>query len=183
LLRHGLCLARALGLPRSAWGTAFAHAGVGVTLFGLAATGWGVEVVQALKAGDRIELGPYQLQVSEIVKRPGPNFQATVAPIDIRSGGVLIAQIHPARRFYPARQMPTTEAGIATLGLGQVYVSLSEQNPDGSLDARLYWKPYVALIWIGTLLMALGGGLSLSDRRLRIGVARRARSPAAQPAE
>ena len=79
--------------------------------------------------------------------------------------------------------MPTTEAGLATLGLGQVYVSLSEQNPDGSLDARLYWKPWVTLIWIGTLLMALGGGLSLSDRRLRIGVARRARASSAQPAE
>ena len=178
-----VALARALGLPRSAWGTAFAHAGVGVTLFGLAATGWGVELVQAVKPGDRIELGPYQLQIGETVKRPGPNFQATVAPMDIRSGGVVIAQIDPARRFYPARQMQTTEAGIATLGLGQIYVSLSEQNADGSLDARFYWKPYVALIWIGALLMALGGGLSLSDRRLRIGVARRARAPAAQPAE
>ena len=179
----GVAISRAMGLPRSAWGTAFAHAGIGVTLFGLAATGWGVELVQTIKPGDQIALGPYQLVVSQIVKRPGPNFEATVAPMEIRSGGSLVAIIDPAKRFYPARQMPTTEAGIATLGLGQVYVSLSEQNPDGSLDARLYWKPYVALIWIGALLMALGGGLSLSDRRLRIGVARRARSPAAQPAE
>ena len=179
----GVAISRAMGLPRSAWGTAFAHAGIGVTLFGLAATGWGVELVQTIKPGDQIALGPYQLVVGQIVKRPGPNFEATVAPMEIRSGGSLVAIIDPAKRFYPARQMPTTEAGIATLGLGQVYVSLSEQNPDGSLDARLYWKPYVALIWIGALLMALGGGLSLSDRRLRIGVARRARTPAAQPAE
>ena len=179
----GVAINRALGLPRSAWGTAFAHAGIGVTLFGLAATGWGVELVQTIKPGDQIALGPFQLVVSQIVKRPGPNFEATVAPMEIRSGGALVATIDPAKRFYPARQMPTTEAGIATLGLGQVYVSLSEQNPDGSLDARLYWKPYVAMIWIGALMMALGGGLSLSDRRLRIGVARRARAPAAQPAE
>ncbi len=179
----GVAISRAMGLPRSAWGTAFAHAGIGVTLFGLAATGWGVELVQTIKPGDQIALGPYQLVVRQIVKRPGPNFEATVAPMEIRSGGSLVAIIDPAKRFYPARQMPTTEAGIATLGLGQVYVSLSEQNPDGSLDARLYWKPFVALIWIGALLMALGGGLSLSDRRLRIGVARSARSPAAQPAE
>ena len=179
----GVAISRAMGLPRSAWGTAFAHAGIGVTLFGLAATGWGVELVQTIKPGDQIALGPYQLVVRQIVKRPGPNFEATVAPMEIRSGGSLVAIIDPAKRFYPARQMPTTEAGIATLGLGQVYVSLSEQNPDGSLDARLYWKPFVALIWIGTLLMALGGGLSLSDRRLRIGVARRARASSAQPAE
>jgi cytochrome c-type biogenesis protein CcmF len=179
----GVAISRAMGLPRSAWGTAFAHAGIGVTLFGLAATGWGVELVKAIKPGDQIALGPYQLEVGETVKRPGPNFEATVAPMEIRSGGAVVATIDPARRFYPARQTPTTEAGIATLGLGQFYVSLSEQNPDGSLDARLYWKPWVALIWIGALLMALGGGLSLSDRRLRIGVARRARRPAAQPAE
>ena len=103
--------------------------------------------------------------------------------MQVRSGGVTVATIDPARRFYPTRQMSTTEAGIVTLGLGQVYVSLSEKNPDGSLDARLYWKPYVALIWLGALIMGLGGILSLSDRRLRIGVAKRARAPAAQPAE
>ena len=179
----GVAISRAMGLPRSAWGTAFAHAGIGVTLFGLAATGWGVELVQTIKPGDQIALGPYQLVVGDIVKRPGSNFDAMVAPMEVRSGGVLVATVNPAKRFYPARQMPTTEAGLATLGLGQVYVSLSQQNPDGSLDANLYWKPFVTLIWIGTLLMALGGGLSLSDRRLRIGVARRARTPAAQPAE
>ena len=174
---------RALGLPRSAWGTAFAHAGLGLTLFGLAATGWGVEHVQAVRVGDAVALGPYELLVASIEPQPGPNFQATVAHMLIRSGGATVATIDPARRFYPARQMPTTEAGIATLHLGQVYVSLSEKNADGSLDARFYWKPYVALIWIGALVMALGGALSLSDRRLRIGVARRARAPVAQPAE
>ena len=81
--------------------------------------------------------------------------------------------------------MPTGEAGIATLNLGQVYVSLSEENPDGSLDARLYWKPFVVLIWIGAVIMAIGGLLSLADRRLRIGVAARARrrETAAVPAE
>ena len=173
-LRTGL--ARALGLPRSAWGTAFAHAGLGATLFGLAATGWGVERVQSVRVGDAIPVGPYELRVESIAPQQGPNFEATVAHMLIRSGGVTVATI------YPARQMPTTEAGIATLHFGQVYVSLSEKNADGSLDARFYWKPYVSLIWIGALLMAFGGALSLSDRRLRIGVARRARV-IAQPAE
>jgi cytochrome c-type biogenesis protein CcmF len=177
---HGVtasvALARAIGLPRSAWGTALAHAGLGLTLMGIAAIGWGVEVVHALRSGDRLALGPYELQVGTIGDRPGPNYDATVAPIQIFDAGRVVATINPARRFYRARQMPTTEAGIATLGLGQVYVSLSEKNPDGSLDARLYWKPYVALIWIGTLFMALGGAFSLSDRRLRIGVARRAKA-------
>ena len=169
-------LSRAIGLPRSAWGTAFAHAGLGLTLMGIAAIGWGVEVVHAMRSGDRLTLGPYEIQVGTISDRPGPNFDATVAPIEVLDGNRVVATIYPSRRFYRARQMPTTDAGIATLGLGQIYVSLSEMNPDGSLDARLYWKPYVALIWIGTLFMALGGAFSLSDRRLRIGVARRAKA-------
>ncbi len=173
---------RAIGLPRSAWGTAFAHAGLGVSLFGIAAIGWGVEVVHALRSGELVPLGRYELSIGALERRNGPNYDASVVPIDIREGGRVIAHIDPARRFYRARQMPTTEAGIVTLGLGQIYVSLSELNADGSIDARLYWKPYVALIWLGALFMALGGALSLSDRRLRIGVARRAQT-VAQPAE
>ncbi len=170
--------ARAFGLPRSAWGAAFAHAGLGVTLLGLAATGWGVEKITTLKAGDSVDLGPYQVVVQSLETRPGENFKASIAPSKIMRGGVVVASIEPARRFYPSRQMTTTEAGIATLGMGQVYVSLSGENPDGSVDARLYWKPLVAFIWIGALIMAFGGILSLSDRRLRIGVARKARAAA-----
>ena len=177
--------ARGVGLPRSAWGTAFAHAGFGVTLMGLAATGWGVEKITTIKAGDTVELGPWQVVVQRLETRPGPNFRANIAPSTIMSGGVAVATIEPARRYYPSRQMSTTEAGIATIGLGQVYVSLSGENPDGSLDARLYWKPLVSLIWLGALIMAFGGVLSLSDRRLRMGVARRAKAGVIvpQPAE
>jgi cytochrome c-type biogenesis protein CcmF len=171
-----VAFSRASGLPRSAWGTAFAHAGLGLTLMGIAAIGWGVEVVHVLRSNERVALGPYELSIGGIVERPGPNYDATIVPVQIIEADRVVATIKPARRFYRARQMPTTEAGIATLGLGQVYVSLSEKNPDGSMDARLYWKPYVALIWIGALIMALGGAFSLSDRRLRIGVARRAKA-------
>jgi cytochrome c-type biogenesis protein CcmF len=173
----GNAFARARGLPRSAWGAAFAHAGLGVTVLGLAATGWGVEKITTLKAGDVVDLGPYQVAVQSLETRPGPNYRASIARSRILRDGVVVADIEPARRFYPSRQMSTTEAGIATLGLGQVYVSLSNENPDGSLDGRLYWKPLVSLIWLGALIMGLGGALSLSDRRLRIGVAKRARAP------
>ncbi len=174
---------RAVGLPRSAWGAAFAHAGVGVSLFGLAATGWGVEEVLSLRAGDVVKAGPYEVAVMSTQTLPGPNYRATVARTLVRSNGAVVATLDPARRFYPTRQMTTTEAGIVTLGLGQIYVSLSGENADGSLDGRVYWKPFVSLIWMGALIMAFGGLLSLSDRRLRIGVARRARGVAAQPAE
>ena len=178
-------LRRATGLPRSAWGTAFAHAGLGVTLFGLAATGWGVERIIAVRPGDVIDVGPYQVAFETITPRQGPNYSEDVAHAVIRSGGAPVTTIEPSRRFFPTQQTTTTEAGIATLDFGQVYASFADKNPDGSVNARLYWKPFVAFIWLGALVMAFGGGLSLSDRRLRIGIARRAvvRPLAPQPAE
>ncbi|WOJ89565.1 heme lyase CcmF/NrfE family subunit [Methylocapsa polymorpha] len=176
---------RALGLPRQALGTAFAHAGLGVTLLGLAATGWGAEKIIALKPGDIVEIGPYQLAFESVFSRQGPNYSEIVGRTIIRSNGLLKASIEPATRFYPTRRMSRAEAGIATLGLGQVYVSIADAAANGSVNARIFWKPLVALIWIGALIMAFGGGLSLSDRSFRIGVARRARKAAAiaQPAE
>ena len=74
--------------------------------------------------------------------------------------------------------MTTTEAGMATLDFGQVYVSIGDPAPDGAVPARLYWKPLVTLIWLSGAAMALGGALSLADRRLRFGVAVRARTGA-----
>ncbi|HWG03975.1 MAG TPA: heme lyase CcmF/NrfE family subunit [Beijerinckiaceae bacterium] len=176
---------RAAGLPRSAWGTAFAHAGLGITLFGLAATGWGVERIVAVHPGDIVDVGPYQIVFETITQDQGPNYSENVIHAVVRSGGTPVTTVEPSRRFYPTRQMTTTEAGIKTIDLGQIYVSITDQNADGSVDARIYWKPFVAMIWLGAIVMAFGGGLSLSDRRLRIGIARRAaaRPLAPQPAE
>ena len=182
----GTAVSRAIGLPLSTWGTALAHAGLGVTLMGLAATGWGVERIVVLHPGDLVELGPWSLKVEQITSAKIANYQQTSAPMTVRSSaGVVVAQINPARRAFQKRQMTTTEAGIATLDFGQIYVSLAEQRPDGNFDARLYWKPLVSLIWIGALIMALGGSISLADRRLRIGVAKRAasRAPASSIAQ
>ncbi|WP_131115936.1 heme lyase CcmF/NrfE family subunit [Lichenihabitans psoromatis] len=170
----GVMLSRAVGLPRSAWGTALAHAGIGVTLMGLAATGWGVERVVAVKPGQTTDLGPYTVTIRDLQTRQGPNYSEVAVPIDVRSGGVLVTTIDPSKRTFPVRQMSVTQAGIATINLGQVYISLGDQHDDGSIDARMFWKPLVTMIWIGALIMALGGAVSLSDRRLRIGFARRA---------
>ena len=182
-LRTSHKLARALGLPLSAWGAAIAHAGLGVTLLGLAATGWGVEKIVSLKAGVNESLGPYEISVSDLTQRQGPNYSEMFARVDVRSAGKIVDHIEPSRRFYPTRKMTRTEAGIATLGLGQIYIALGEPNSEKGFDARLYWKPLVTLIWIGALMMAFAGALSLADRRIRIGVARRTRASAALPAQ
>jgi cytochrome c-type biogenesis protein CcmF len=172
---RGHILYRAVGIPRSAFATSIAHAGIGLTLFGLASTGWGVEEIVRMQTGHAVAVGPYELVVTSVAPGKGPNFQETVAHTLVRGGGVTLAEMNPAQRFYPVRQMSRTEAGIATLGLGQIYMSLAEVNADGSIDARLYWKPFVVLIWIGALVMAAGGLLSLSDRRIGFAFVPRAR--------
>jgi len=81
--------------------------------------------------------------------------------------------LETSKRVHAAREMPTTEAGIVTFGLGQLYASLNEILADGRVSVHIYWKPLVTLIWGGALVMALGGAFSLSDRRVRITAAER----------
>ena len=173
---------RARGLPLSFWGGAFAHAGVGIALLGLAATGLGAETIAAMRVGVAQTVGPYQVVVNTVGERNGPNYREIVAPMTIRSGGAFVAAIEPARRLFATRQMATTQAGIATIAFGQVYVSIGDPDADGAVPARLYWKPLVTLIWLGACVMALGAALSLADRRLRFGAPTRAKSSAAAAA-
>jgi cytochrome c-type biogenesis protein CcmF len=169
---------RAAGLPLSFWGAALAHIGVGVTLLGLAGVGFGAEAITTLRKGVPQSVGPYDITLDAVTPRVGPNYKEVVAPMTVRSNGRIVAAIEPARRQFAARQMTTTEAGMATLRFGQVYVSIADPTPEGAVPARLYWKPLVTLIWLGGCAMALSGALSLADRRLRFGVAARARAGA-----
>ncbi len=177
-LAPDVALRRAFGLPLSFWGAALAHMGVGMTLLGLAGVGFGAEAITTLHKGMAVELGPYAITLDSVDERVGPNYKEAVAAMTVRSGATVVATIEPTRRLFAARQMSTTEAGLATLHFGQVYVSIADPTPDGDVPARLYWKPLVTLIWLGGGAMALGGALSLADRRLRFGVAVRARTGA-----
>lgn len=181
----GQAVSRAGVLPRSAYGTAIAHAGLGVTLLGLAASGWGQERILAMTPGQTTTIGPFEVQLQTVTQHAGPNYTASVAPTELRRDGRLIALLEPATRFYPIRKMSRAEAGIATLGFGQFYESIATPSGTGKVDVKLFWKPLVTLIWIGALIMGFGGALSLSDRRLRFGIAARVRRvrPAAVPAE
>ena len=171
--------ARARGLPLSFWGGAAAHFGVGVTLLGLAGVGFGAETIATMKVGEAQKVGPYTVVLETVGARNGPNYRDAVAAMTIRSGGEFVAAIEPARRQFSARETTTTQAGIATLDFGQVYVSIGDPAADGTVPARLYWKPLATLIWLGACVMALGGLLSLADRRLRFGAPARAKAPAA----
>ncbi len=183
-------LGRALGLPRSAWGTAFAHFGIGVTLLGIVAvTAWGSERIAEIKPGDTLEISHYRVTFNGVFNRTGPNYRDVVGHFTIhRQNGELIGAMEPTRRTFPARNMATTEAALMTRGVSQLYLSLGDPNKDGSVPVRLYFKPHVLMIWLGAMFMFIGGALSLSDRRLRIGAPRPARArskpdSALQPAE
>jgi cytochrome c-type biogenesis protein CcmF len=179
-------LQRARGLPRSAWGTAVAHAGVGVMLIGIVGeTCYRQELIVQMKPGETVQVAGYDVTLTGLAPVQGPNYRDLVARLSLREGGVDAGTLEPAKRVYTARNMPTTEAALKTRWFSQLYVSPGDAGADGSIALRFFYKPMVLLIWLGTLVMVLGGLLSLSDRRLRIGApkpaARRAAAP--QPAE
>jgi cytochrome c-type biogenesis protein CcmF len=181
----GMVLKRAAGLPRSAWGTALAHFGLGVTLLGIVGeTGWSAEKIMTIKPGDVVALRHYELTFEGLVPREGPNYREVTAKFTVRRGGDVLGVLEPSKRSFATRSMTTTEAALMTRGVSQLYLSLGDQGGDGSIAIRLYHKPLVLLIWLGAVVMVAGGGLSLSDRRLRVGAPKPARRRVAlQPAE
>ncbi|HEU4662172.1 MAG TPA: heme lyase CcmF/NrfE family subunit [Pseudolabrys sp.] len=179
-----IALRRGLGLPRSAFGTAVAHFGLGVTLLGIVcATTWGSERIVSINPGQTVSISGYDLTFDGLVPRAGPNFRELAAKFTVREGGVPIGVMQPSKRSFSARGMTTTEAALMTRGASQLYLSLGDTETDGSIAIRLYYKPLVMLTWLGAVIMALGGALSLSDRRLRVGAPKPAARPAMQPAE
>jgi len=181
----GTVLRRAAGLPRSAWGSAFAHIGLGVSLLGIiGVTQWGSEQIVSLRPGDKVSLRQYEFTFDGATPRSGPNYSDLVVKFTVRRHGERIGVMEPAKRTFATRQMTTTEAALLSRGFSQLYVSLGDTNADGSIAVRIYHKPLVLLIWLGCIVMVFGGGLSLSDRRLRVGAPKPAKARTAlQPAE
>ena len=169
---------RAKNLSRSAYGGMLAHLGVGVMVIGIIATSaWQSEDVKAMKAGDSISVAGFDLVFRGIGPRQGPNFVETVGVFDVtRSGGRAI-ELEASKRVYDMPKQGTTEAGILASWRGDLYVVLGDDLKDGTWAVRVYFHPLVRWIWSGALIMAFGGLLSLSDRRLRVGAPKRARTP------
>jgi len=174
---------RAFGLPRSAWGTALAHAGMGITVIGISATAWGVESLAVVAKHDPLMVGPYTVSLEQAFKRKGEGYREDVAQFSVMEGASARGLIETSKRIHTGREMPTTEAGIVTYGLGQLYASVNEILPDGRVSIRFYWKPLVTLIWGGALIMALGGAISLADRRVRIALSTKTKRASPSNAE
>jgi cytochrome c-type biogenesis protein CcmF len=178
-------LRRARGLPRSAYGSTLAHAGIGLTVIGIVATSaWQSERVVTLKPGETTDIAGYALTFRGVAPAQGPNYTEQVGLLAVTRGGAPVTELAPAKRLYDAPRQSTTEAAIHVALAGDLYAVLGDELKDGSgWVVRLYFNPLVRLIWLGAIVMALGGALSLSDRRLRIGAPRRSRRPAPTPAE
>jgi cytochrome c-type biogenesis protein CcmF len=167
----GIMIRRFAGLPRSVFGTALAHLGLGLTTLGIVGTlCFGTEKILSMHAGETVELSGHTLRFEGLYPGQGANFSEARSRFALLGAdGNANGEITSAKRFYPVRQMTTTESGIRTMGFSQLYVSLGDEGNDGSVVVRLWWKPLVTLIWGGGLVMMAGAAMSLLDRRLRVG--------------
>jgi cytochrome c-type biogenesis protein CcmF len=178
-------LRRLVNLPRSAIGTALAHFGVGLMVMGIVGTSaYKSEAILLMKPGEKTEIAGYELTFRGAAPSKGPNYTELVGVFDVSRGGSPVVRLEPSKRIYDAPPQPTSEAGIYPSWSGDLYAVIGDQQADGGFAVRLYFHPLVRCIWIGAVIMFIGGGFSLSDRRLRVGAPRRAsRAAAGVPAE
>jgi cytochrome c-type biogenesis protein CcmF len=163
-------------LPRAAYGSALAHAGLGLAVIGIVATtAWRSEQILALQPGDSAEIAGYTLGFKGVAPQQGPNYRERVAVLTVTRGGKAVTELTPSKRDFTVEQAGTTEAGIHASWRGDLYAVLGDELKDSAYSIRLYFNPLVRLIWLGALVMFVGGAVSLSDRRLRVGAPKRAR--------
>jgi cytochrome c-type biogenesis protein CcmF len=168
---------RLVGLPRGAWGMTLAHLGLGVFVMGAVfETAWKVEAAEALPIGRGLDIGAYHVSLDAVRPVAGPNYDADQATMTVTRAGKVVCRATPERRLYTAGGQTTSEVGLCYRGASHIYLVLGERRDGGAQPAwlvRAYWNPWATLIFAGPVIMGLGGLISLSDRRLRLGLARR----------
>ncbi|MEO1194395.1 MAG: heme lyase CcmF/NrfE family subunit [Pseudomonadota bacterium] len=178
--------ARLKGLPRRQWGMTLAHAGMGIAILGMTgSTVWKDERIETLQIGQSMEIAGYTLTLDSIDDVVGPNYQSEMATLSVTYGGSDLGVLQPERRFYPVQQMPTTEAAIRISLGGDLYAVLGDTRAAGAQGylVRVYYEPLVIWIWIGTVVLTLGGIISIAARQPRLAKTRQRVRQAPQPAE
>jgi cytochrome c-type biogenesis protein CcmF len=171
--------------PRSVYGLVLAHAGIGVAVAGITAmSAWKQEELRSLPVGGQLDVGGYHVALKAVTRANGPNYQAERAQFDISDDGRFVTTLFAERRFYSVRKSQTTEAGIYTNFISNVYLAIGEGNGTNEWTVRAYYHPLAPWIWFGPMIMAFGGFISLSGRRFRVGAPQPARrAPVLAPAE
>ena len=163
-----------LRTPIATWGMVAAHFGIAVALIGMAANAaFSSERLGVAKAGDMLDVGPWQVQLVDVTPAAGKNFTALEAELRA-SRGEGIVTLNPQTHYYSDPPTETNESAIRTFWNGQLYTVLGKPDPSGGWQVRLWWKPFVTLIWAGGALIALGGAIALFGR---LWVLRRRREP------
>ena len=168
-------LKRAKNLPRATYGMIISHCAIAIIIVGITGvTSWQIEKIQVMKLGETVEIAGYSVMLKDVedgVK--GANYMATRATFIVSKNGKFYAELHPEKRMYTMPPRPTTNAAITTNFISDLYVVIGESDGKGGFVTNLYHKPLVSWIFIGGILVAIGGAISLSDRRLRVGIATR----------
>ena len=169
-------LQRAIRIPRAAYGMSIAHFGVALLVAGVtASSAWRTEAIQVMRQGETVSVAGLDFLFNGVVRAEGPNYEVDRGHFTVTRGGNLVAELWPENRFYPVQQQPTTEAAIHTLWLGDLYAVVGDPAGQGGWSTRIYYNPLVSWIWLGAIVMALGGAVSVSDRRHRVGAPNRSR--------
>ena len=157
-----------LRAPLATWGMVVAHFGIAVALAGMAAnSAFSSERLAVAQVGEVLEVGPWLVQLQGVSPAAGKNWTALEAELSATRGGGALT-LNPATRYFSDPPMETNEAAIETFWNGQLYTVLGKPDPAGGWQLRLWWKPFVTLIWAGGGLIALGGVLSLLGRAWRL---------------
>jgi cytochrome c-type biogenesis protein CcmF len=164
-----------MGGGRSYYGMILAHLGVAMFIVGITmVSNYGIERDVRMSPGDVSEIAGYQFKFEGVSQLPGPNYNANRGRFQVSRDGEHLATLEPEKRSYFVQNRPMTEAAIDWGFTRDLYVSLGEPLDGDDWSLRLYYKPYVRWIWLGGVLMALGGILAITDRRYRTARARAA---------
>ena len=170
----GASLSRLLGLPGASLGMTLAHGGLGILVIGIIAISlWKVEVIVALKPGETAQVGAYSVTFQGESPMTGPNYSGTSGRFLVTRGGTEVTTLVSEKRVFRPSGMPTTEVGLHQTLAGDLYVVMGDANTDGGRAMRMYFNPLVDFIWVGALVMFVGGAFSLTDRRYRVGAPQR----------
>lgn len=162
-------LSRLTRLPRSDWGKLAAHAGFGITVMGISGLmAWSVEDIRVAEIGKSFPVSDYEITLVDVTQEQGPNYLSTKAEMLVTENGREITTLYPEKRVYPVQAIPTTEAAISNGFWRDIYLVIGDPQEGGAWAVRTFIKPFTNWIWMGTMMMALGGVLSLTDRRFRV---------------
>jgi cytochrome c-type biogenesis protein CcmF len=156
-------------IPRATYGMVVAHIGIGVFVLGVTfVSAFEEEKEVPMRIGEKVEMAGYEFGFNGVKNIQGPNYSSKQGSLSVYKNNKLVATLLPEKRTYLVQQNPMTEPGIDTGFLRDIYVALGEQIDNEAWGMRLYYKPFIQWIWLGSALMALGGLLAALDRRYRL---------------